>query len=68
MGCDLFIARSVWVLGLGRPIHHCQRMDLRRGPVTNQCLAQSSNSNHIPINDILTGICSKKQKPIQPSK
>ena len=36
MGYHLFIARSVLALGLGRPIHHCQRMNLRRGPVTNQ--------------------------------
>ena len=36
MRYHLFIARSALALGLGRPIHHCQRMNLRRGPVTNQ--------------------------------
>ena len=39
MGLNLFIARSACALGLGGPITHCQRMDLRRGPVTHQRLA-----------------------------
>ena len=36
MGLNLFIARSAFALGLGGPITHCQRMNLRRGPVTHQ--------------------------------
>ena len=36
MGLNLFIARSARALGLGGPITHCQRMNLRRGPVTHQ--------------------------------
>ena len=43
MGLNLFIARSAFALGLGGPITHCQRMNLRRGPVTHQRLALGAN-------------------------